>query len=121
MNISIKILQTNSLSQEARHIVEAKLAPIARLLGDDKETALLEVELQSAPPEGRSATPVRLAANLSIGNTVLHAEAVKPTPESAADRVRNSLEAEVRRVRGKKRSMLRRSADRVKRLIRFGR
>lgn len=121
MNISIKTSDAKINIQASRHVVEEKLAPIGRLLGGDEAQALLEVDLESAPAEGRSAEPVRLAATLSFGGHVLHAEEVKPTPESASDRVRNTLEAEIRRVRGKEKSVWKRGAGRVKQMMRFGR
>ncbi len=121
MNISINATQFENLSESAKEAVAEKLRPIARLLGSDEETALLEIDLAQAPAEGRSASPARLAATLSYGGTVLHTEAVKPTPESAADRVRRTLEEEVRRVRGKNRSIFKRGHARVKELLRFGR
>ena len=78
------------------------------------------MELAHAPAEGRSATPARLTATLQFNNWVLHAEAVKPTPESAADRVRSTLEQEIRNVRGKKRGLVKRGAAQLKKMLRFG-
>ena len=121
MNISINTTQFEELTDASRAAVEKKLAPIARLLGESSATALLEVELASAPAEGRSATPTRLTATLSFGGEVIHAEAVKPTPEAAADRVRGTLEHEVRSVRGKGQSRWKRGAARLKDVLRFGR
>ncbi len=120
MNISLNAKQYENLSPSARAMVEEKLAPVARLLGEHEATALLDVELAEAPAEGRSATPTRLTATLTFGSEVARAEAVKPTPESAADRVRAMLEAEVRRRRGKE-GAWRRSARRAKDWLRFGR
>lgn len=120
MNISINATQFDTFPQSSRDQVEEKLQPLARLLSADEATALLEVELAPAPAEGRSASPTRLAATLSFGGHVVHAEAVKPTPEAAADRVRATLEHEVRNVRGKGESRWRKGAARVKNMLRFG-
>jgi ribosome-associated translation inhibitor RaiA len=120
MKISMNTTQVKGMTPEAKTRVEEKLSPIARLLGEQGETALLELELADAPAEGRSATPTRLTATLSYGNVVAHAEAVKPNPESAADRVRRTLEAEVRRVRGKNNGLFKRGGARLKELLRFG-
>ncbi len=120
MNISFNTTQFADISETSRIAVEVKLRPIERLLASDKDVALLDVELAHAPPEGRSATPVRLTATLQFKNYVLHAEAVKPTPESAADRVRSALEQEIRRVRGKKRGLVKRGAAQLKKMLRFG-
>lgn len=119
MNTVIKAAH-HDMSEKTRQLVEAKLAPIARLLGKDGDTALLEVDLEHAPAEGRSATPTRLVANLTVAGRVFHAEAVKPSPKSAADRVRSELEAEVRRVRGKEQGLLRRGRSAIKHILRFG-
>ncbi len=118
MKISINATQFIALPQASRDAVEEKLTPIARLLGTDEPVALLEVEIATAPPEGRSATPTRITARLAIGNDVLRAEAVKPTAEAAADRVRSTLEHEIRKTRGKGKSVWRRGAERLKDMLR---
>ena len=120
MNISMNATQFENLPGASRAAVEEKLAPIGRLLGPDEGTALLDLELANAPAEGRSATPARLTATLAFGGEVVHAEAVKPTPEAAADRVRNTLEHEVRNIRGKGKSVWKRGAERLKDMVRFG-
>ena len=120
MNIVTKAVH-HQITDESRALVEEKLAPVARLLGKDSDTALLEIEIEPAPAEGRSATPTRLVANLAAGGEVFHAEVVKPTPESAADRARSDLEAEIKRVRGRKHELVKRGRAALKRMLRFGR
>ena len=93
MNTTFITTHFPELSDEARAVLEQKFAPVARLLKG--EEALLTIEVEHAPAEGRSNTPCRLVANLAAHGRVYHAEAVKPTPESAADRVRSELEAEI--------------------------
>ena len=88
MNITIKATKYK-LSPETEALIEEKLAAPLRLLGDESDRALLEIEIEDAPPEGRSSEPVRLVARLTIDGNVFYSEAVKPTPESAADRVRS--------------------------------
>ena len=100
MNITIKATKYQ-LSQETEALIEEKLVAPLRLLGKKGDTALLEIEIEEAPAEGRSSDPCRLVALLSVDGNVFHAEAVKPTPESAADKVRSELEAEIRHVFGK--------------------
>lgn len=120
MKISMNTTQCKDMTPEAKVRVEEKLTPVARLLGEQGETALLELEIADAPAEGRSAAPTRLTATLSYGGVVAHTEAVKPNPESAADRVRRTLEAEVRRERGKNTGIFRRGQARLKDMLRFG-
>lgn len=119
MNITLKAPKLQ-FSAEMQALLEAKLAAPLRLLGEDGESALIDVEITSAPAEGRSSEPYRLVARLSVGNDVYHAEAVKPTPESAADMVRSELEAEIRKSRGRSRSLLRRGRSAIKKMLRFG-
>ncbi len=119
MNITIKATKYN-LNPQTRTMLEEKLALPLRLLGEDSERALLEIEIEEAPPEGRSAEPCRLVARLSVNDEVFHAEAVKPTPESAADRVRSELEALIRHSRGRNRSLFKRGSATIKRIVRFG-
>src|SRR3989344_9139746 len=102
MNITIKAAKYQ-LTPKTEALIEKKLAAPLRLLGEESERALLEIEIEEAPPEGRSSEPCRLVARLIINGQVFYSEAVKPSPESAADRVRSELEAEIRRSRGRTR------------------
>lgn len=120
MNIALNDETKHKLSPEDAALVEKKLVAPLRLLGGENETAMLEVEIEEAPPEGRSSTPYRLAARLTKDGKVYYAEAVKPSPESAADRVRATLEAEIRHESGRSRSLFKRGASAIKDMIRFG-
>src|SRR3989344_3953227 len=119
MNITIRATKYQ-LSPETEALIEEKLAAPLRLLGKESDRALLEIEIEEAPPEGRSSEPCRLVARLIINDQVFHAEAVKPSPESAADRVRSELEAEIRHSRGRARRLIRRGSSAIKRMLRFG-
>ncbi|OGG40437.1 hypothetical protein A2118_02885 [Candidatus Kaiserbacteria bacterium GWA2_50_9] len=120
MNITIKASKY-TLSSETERLIEEKLAAPLRLLGEKSENALLEIEIENAPAEGRSSEPCRLVARLIVDGQVYHAEAVKPSPESAADRVRSELEAEIRRSRGRARRLWKRGGAAIKQMLRFGR
>ena len=120
MHISIKA-QKYQLTPAIEALLEEKLAAPLRLLGDDGERALLEIEIENAPPEGRSSEPCRLVARLIVNGAVFHAEAVKPTPESAADKVRSELEAEIRHSRGRAHKLWKRGRTAIKDMLRFGR
>lgn len=120
MQISIKATKYE-LTPQAEAIIEERLTAPLRLLGKDAERALLEVELEEAPPEGRSSEPCKLVARLTIDDKVYRAEAVKPSPATAADRVRGDLEAEIRHSRGRARTLFKRGASAVKNMLRFGR
>jgi len=120
MNITIKATKYN-LNPETEALIEEKLAAPLRLLGNESDRALLEIEIEEAPAEGRSAEPTRLVARLSVNDKVFHAEAVKPTAESAADKVRSQLEAEIRHSRGRAHTFFKRGGATIKRILRFGR
>lgn len=120
MNIVIKTAKY-PLTPETEALVREKLSAPLRLLGGDSERALLEAEIDEAPAEGRSSEPYRLVARLSVNGEVYRAEAVKPSPESAADRVRADLEAEIRHGRGRARSLWRKGRAAIKQALRFGR
>jgi hypothetical protein len=120
MNITIKATKYQ-LDPRTEAILEEKLAAPLRLLGKDGDRALLEIEIEEAPPEGRSSEPTRLVARLAIDGKVFHAEAVKPTAESAADRVRSELEAEIRHSRGRAHTLFKRGGAAIKKILQFGR
>ena len=119
MNITIKATKYD-LSPETSALIEEKLAAPLRLLGEEGDQALLEIEIEEAPPEGRSSEPCHLVARLIVNDTVFYGEAVKPTPESAADRVRSQLEAEIRRSRGRARKLFMRGSGAIKKMLRRG-
>jgi len=119
MNITIKAGKY-ILSPETAALIEEKLVAPLRLLGEESDEALLEIEVENAPPEGRSSAPYRLVARLSVHDNVFYAEAVKPTPESAADRVRSQLEAEIRHSRGRTARLMKRGGAAIKKMLRFG-
>lgn len=121
MEIIIRPIKKYDIPSETEAIIEEKLSAAARLLGKKGDVAILEIEVEQAPPEGRSSEPFRLVARLTVEGEVYHAEAVKPTPESAADRVRSELEAEIRKRRGRERSLVKRGGAALKRMLRFGR
>lgn len=118
MNITIKATKYQ-LTPASEALIEEKLAAPLRLLGEKGGQAMLEVEIEDAPAQGRSSEPCRLVANLTIDGRVFHAEAVKPTPESAADRVRSQLEAEIRRSRGRARRFFKRGHALIKQMLRL--
>ncbi len=119
MRITVKATKYQ-LTSATEAMIEEKLAAPLRLLGEDSERALLEIEVENAPPEGRSSEPCRLVARLMVNGDVFRAEAVKPTPESAADKVRSELEAEIRHSRGRARKLWKRGRAAVKDILRFG-
>lgn len=120
MNITIQS-KKYPLDPLTENMVKEKLGAALRLLGDEAEQALLEVEIEEAPPEGRSSEPCRLVARLRVHGKTYHAEAVKPTPETAADRVRSELESEIRKSRGRARALFKRGSAAIKDMLRFGR
>jgi len=120
MNITINATKYQ-LTEETEKLVKEKLTAPLRLLGATGANALLEIDVEEAPAEGRSSTPCRLIAQLTVDGKVFRAEAVKPTPEIAADRVRDDLEAEIRRTRGRSRALVKRGSAALKQMLRFGR
>lgn len=120
MNITVRATKYQ-LTPATEALIEEKLVAPLRLLGEKGDTALLEIEVEQAPPEGRSSEPCRLVARLIVDGKVFHAEAVKPTPESAADRVRSELESEIRRSQGRARRLWKRGRAAIKSMLRFGR
>lgn len=120
MNITIRATKYK-LSPETEALIEKKLVAPLRLLGEEGDVALLDIEVEQAPAEGRSSEPCRVVARLTAGGRIFHAEAVKPSPESAADRVRSELESEIRKSRGRARRLWKRGGAAIKRMLRFGR
>jgi len=118
MNISIKSLHSE-LGQDARDLIEEKLRALEKRLGQSADTALLECEIEESLAAVRAGASYRAEGNLSVDGKVYRAEALNETLEGAVDKVRDELARELKKARGKERSILKRGGRMVKGWLRF--
>lgn len=118
---AIKIKTTNFESTtELFDVLEKRLQALEKLLPADETHFVCEVELERLGDQ-HSGRIFRAEVNLTVGGDLLRAEATRESMEDAIDRMRDGLKRELRRRSGKRESLFRRGAQRVKNLVRFGR
>ena len=106
------------LPSESRGLIQDKLAAMARRLGEERDVARLDVDVEESIAAVRAGSRVRAAGNLAVNGRRYHAEALGETLEGAVDRVRDELAREVRTARGRERATFRRNAQSIKRWLR---
>jgi len=121
MNIAIKAAR-HELSESERAMVEEKLGSIVKHLGTgvSAETAELDVELAVTPDGEKHGTAFRAEANLTVAGHLHRAEANADSMAAAIDQVRGELAQELKKGRGRKRTLVRRGGAMLKGMLRFG-
>ena len=113
MELKIKATGAVVLTDELKDFVTEKLSKVGTLLAEDP-TALAEVELATTAGGARTGDVFRAEINISFSNTLARAEAVKDTLHGALDRAVAEVWREVKKSRGKHRSLARQGAAHVK-------
>lgn len=117
----INIKTTNfTATDEVRAILEKRLTSLEKFLPEEETDLSCDVELEreTAHQTGRI---YRAEFNLRIGGKLLRAEATEERMEDAIDQAKGDLKRELRRFSDKRQSLMRRGAQRVKDMMRFGR
>lgn len=97
------------------------LKPIRRRLKEGASTALpiLDLEFSRTTSHHRKGKICHAEANLSLGKKIIRAEVDDENMRSACDLLEQALDHELRTFHGKRKSLERRDARRVKRETRF--
>ncbi|MDO8407874.1 MAG: HPF/RaiA family ribosome-associated protein [bacterium] len=117
MNIIIKTTGLE-LASEARERIETKFRALEKHLGEHRDTALLDCEVEESIAAVRAGARYRAEGNLAVGGKLLRAEAMNDTLEGAVDQVRDELMRELRKSRGRERGLAKRGGAVLKRLLR---
>jgi len=123
MNIfpEIKVKATNfEHTSEMQTVLEKRLETLEKFLPEDETNLICEVELERLGDQ-HSGRVYRAEVNLTVGGTLLRAEALEERMEDAIDHVRNELKRELTRTQEKRQSLLLRGARKIKDMMRFGR
>ncbi|QQG42931.1 MAG: ribosome-associated translation inhibitor RaiA [Candidatus Giovannonibacteria bacterium] len=114
MRVSLK--GTNiQLLESTREYVDKKIVRSAeKLLVHDGDALSLEIEVGKTTRHHKTGPYFRAEANLSVGKTMLRAEALGETLNEAIDLVEGELTREIKKFKEKKRTMLLRSARKIK-------
>ncbi len=116
----ITFKQTNTpVDYKLQELLSNKFQSLSRYVGEATDLRC-EVEFEKAAPQHHG--PVyRIEVNLFAYGILRRAEANEESFEAAIDVVRAELEAELEKARGKRQTMWRRGARRMKEMMRFGR
>lgn len=116
----IKVKATNyEYTPEVAEALKKRLRTLERFIPQDETNLLCEVELEKLNDQ-HAGRVFRAEINFTMGSAFLRAEALEERMEDAIDRAKDDLKREMRRTHGKKQSLMRRGAQRIKDLMRFG-
>jgi len=104
---------------EIEEVLLKRLKTLEKFLPDGETKLLCDVELEKLTDQ-QSGRIFRAEINLQVGGTLLRAEATEERMEDAIDRAKNELKSELVRTSGKRQSLFRRGAKRIKDMMRFG-
>ncbi len=99
--------------------LEKRMQTLEKYLPDGETAIVCDVELEKLT-EQQNGSVYRTEVNLKIGGTLLRAEATGETMEEAIDRVKQDMKTKLVRTQGKRMSLIRRGAKRLKDMMRFG-
>lgn len=120
MNITTKTPNYEA-SDKALAFAKERFGSVARLLGNEKDTALLEIELGRSTEHHKSGQIYRAEANLDAGGRLYRAEAEGDAIEAAIDKAAGELSREVKKARGRTKRLIRGAGAKMKSWLRFGR
>lgn len=114
MRISLK--GTNMrLLESTREYVDRKLVrSVEKLLVKNGEVIVLEIEVGKTTKHHKTGPYFRAEANLSVGKTMLRAEAMGETLNEAIDLVEDEISGEIKKFKEKRRTMLLKGARKIK-------
>lgn len=114
----ITFKHTNSSVREPLQLlISEKLQSLKKFVDD---TATVEVEIEGLVSHA-SGKNCRIEVNIRHKGSFYRAEATEATFEAALDIARDQLSHEMQTARGRKHSLVRRGARKIKEMVRFGR
>lgn len=114
---NIKITNTD-VSDELKVLLERKLQPLGRYLGEETDV-VCDAEFEKVTPS-ESGPIFRVEINLQVAGTLHRAEATLDSFEAAIDEVRDELDKELRRKHKKQDTLFKKGGRKIKEMMRFG-
>lgn len=121
--MQIKIKATNiDLTDALKAYVEEKINSVEKFtVPHEAEVPLAEVEIGKTTKHHNEGDVFRAEVNLSVRGKGYRAVSEKDDLYAAIDDVRNELVREINSIKGKERTLVRRGANMIKDILRFGR
>ncbi len=117
MNMNIKGTRI-SLTPAIEDYVEKRLSALDKFIGPADDSVFVQVEVGKTTAHHKSGDVFRAEVNLSVGGKKYYAVSEKPDLYAAIDDVRDEILAELRKMKDKKSSTLRRVGARIKDALR---
>lgn len=116
--ININIKSTNfNMTPDIKTMIEDKINLLEKFIDLGKEeTALAEVEMERSSRHKKGEV-FRAEINLSFKGKIYRASETHYDPRNAIEKAKNEIEKEIRRTKGKKDSLFKRGARKIKNLI----
>ena len=115
------IVKTSNFEQTAiiERVLEKRLKTLEKFLTTNETKLVCNVELEKLTDQ-QTGRIFRAEINLQVGGTLFRAEATEMRMEDAIEKAKNELKTELVRTSGKRQSLFRRGAKRIKDMLRFG-
>lgn len=98
------------LPQQLRDRIEQKLGKLTRYTGKDDNGARVFFEVQREVGAQQTGDVWRASVNVDVGGALFHASELADSPTTAADAALKELRTEMRRAKGKERTLVRKGA-----------
>ncbi len=114
-------IKTTNFEQTAatEELLEKRLATLEKFLPEGETMLVCDVELEKQTGQ-QSGRIFRAEINLQVGGTLLRATATEEKMEDAIEQAKNEMKTELIRTNGKRQSLFRRGAKKIKEMLRFG-
>lgn len=114
-----KIKATNiTLTPEISEYLNKRLLGIEKLLSPNDGSVFMEVELGKTTAHHQTGNIFRAEVNLQVSGKLLRAVSEKDDLNTAIDEVREEITRELRSLKGKRFSLLKRGGQRIKNFLR---
>lgn len=100
-------------------VLEKRLQTLEKFLPEGETMLVCNVELEKLTGQ-QSGRIFRAEINLQVGGVLLRATATEEKMEDAIEQAKNEMKSELIRAHGKRQSLFRRGAKRIKDMLRFG-
>lgn len=117
-NIAVKVTNIE-LTGGLSSLIDQKFLTLEKLIPQNETDVRCRVEVEKLT-EHHSGKIYRVEANLFVSGKTFRAEATEEQVEKAVDEVRDELKRELEKAHGKRKSLLRRGAQAIKDMLRFG-